>query len=158
MGELDQATQTLDRVRVVLETELMQARAQNSLVRDLDIQGLFERARQRSAFNVQLAQLETELGQILRAAGQRLGLAQFTLADLRRVAPQETTHLEQQLDQVRVLAEALREIDAINRKLSERAMARVRRVLGTMAPQTVAYDRRGAHQPMEPLSTSCRVA
>lgn len=158
MSELDQAIQTLDRVRAVLETELMQSRAQNTLVRDLDIQGLFERARQRSAFNVQLAQLETELGQILQAAGQRLGLTELTLADLHRLAPKEAARLDQQMDQVRVLAEALREIDAINRKLSERALGRVRRVLGTMAPQTVAYDRRGAQQPMESLSTSCRVA
>jgi FlgN protein len=158
MTELDQATQTLQRVRVVLETELMQARVQNSLVRDLDTQGLFERARQRSAFNVQLAQLEGDLGQILQAAGQRLGLAQLTLADLRRVAPQETAQLEQQLAEVQVLTEALREVDTLNRKLSERALGRVRRVLGTMAPQTVAYDRRGAHQPREPLSTSRQVA
>jgi hypothetical protein len=158
MTELDQATQTLDRVRVVLETELMQARGQRLLVRDLDAQALFERARQRSAFNVQLAQIERDLGQILSAAGQRLGLTQVTLADLRRVAPQDTAHLEQGLAEVRVLVEALREIDSINRKLSERALGRVRRVLGTMAPQTVAYDRRGAHQPIEPLSTSCRVA
>jgi hypothetical protein len=158
MTELEQAAQTLQRVRVALETELMQARGQNSLVRELNIEGLLERARQRGAFNAQLAQLEGDLGQILQAAAQRLGLAQLTLADLRREAPQDTTHLEQQMDQVRVLVEALREIDAINRKLSERALGRVRRVLGTMAPQTVAYDRRGAHQPMEPLSTSCRVA
>jgi hypothetical protein len=158
MTELDQATQTLDRVRVVLETELTQARGQRLLVRDLDPQALFERARQRGAFNIQLAQLESDLGQILQAAGRRLGLGQVTLANLRQAAPQETAHLEHLLTEVQALTEALREVDAINRKLSERALGRVRRVLGTMAPQTVAYDRRGAHQPIEPLSTSCRVA
>jgi hypothetical protein len=158
MSELDQATQILQRVRVALETELMQARGQRLLVRDLDIQGLFERARQRGVFNVQLAQLESDLAQALRAAGQRLGLAQVELASLRRVAPEDTVQLEHHMAEVRVLAEALREVDAINRKLSDRALGRVRRVLGAMAPQTVAYDRRGAHQPMEPLSTASRVA
>jgi hypothetical protein len=158
MSELEQASRTLQRVRVALETELAQARGQRMLVRDLDIQGLFERARQRSVFNVQLAQMERELAQILQAAGQRLDLAQVTLADLHRVASQETAQLEHHLAQVRVLAEALREVDAVNRKLSERALGRVRRVLGTMAPQTVAYDRRGAHRAMEPASTASRVA
>ncbi len=158
MSELEQATETLQRVRVALETELMQARGQRLLVRDLDTQGLFERARQRSVFNVQLAQLESDLGQILQVAGQRLGLAQVTLADLHRAAPQETARLEHHLAEVRVLTEALREVDAVNRKLSERALGRVRRVLGTVAPQTVAYDRRGAHQVLEPISTASRVA
>jgi hypothetical protein len=158
MIELDQASQILQRVRVALETELMQARGQRLLVRDLDNQGLFERARQRGAFNVQMVQLESDLAQALAAAGRQLGLAQVTLADLHGATPQEATQLEHHLAEVRVLAEALREVDAINRKLSKRALGRVRRVLGTMAPQTVAYDRRGAHQPMEALSTSCRVA
>ncbi len=158
MAELDHAAEILQRVRIALETELMQARGQRLLVRDLDAQALFERARQRGAFNVQLAQLESDLAQALEAAGKRLGLTQVTLDELRRVAPQDAVHLESRLAEIRVLTEALREIDAVNRKLSERALGRVRRVLGAMAPQTVAYDRRGAHQPMEPLSTSCRVA
>ena len=158
MAELDHAAEILQGVRVILETELMQARGQRLLVRDLDAQALFERARQRSVFNVQLAQLENELAQTLEAAGKRLGLEQVTLDELRRVAPRDAVKLESRLAEIRVLAEALREVDAVNRKLSERALGRVRRVLSSMAPQTVAYDRRGAHQPMESLSTSCRMA
>jgi len=128
------------------------------LVRDMDIQGLFERARQRSAFNAQLAQLESELAQALQGWGTRVGLAQVTLSELRRVSDPEAAQLEHHLAEVRVLTEALREVDAVNRKLSERALGRVRRVLGAMVPQTVAYDRRGAHQPLEPACTSSRVA
>jgi hypothetical protein len=158
MSELDQATQILQRVRVALESELMQARGQRLLIRDLDIQGLFERARQRSAFNIQLAHLEGDLAQALQVVGNRLGLTEVTLEELRRAAAPETAQLEHHLAEVRVLAEALREVDAVNRKLSERALGRVRRVLGTMVPQTIGYDRRGAHQPLEAVSTSSRVA
>ena len=58
MNHLDHAAQILDHLRTMLETELVQARGQRLLIRALDTQGLFERARQRSAFNAQLAQLE----------------------------------------------------------------------------------------------------
>jgi hypothetical protein len=56
------------------------------------------------------------------------------------------------------LASALRETDALNRKLGERALGRVRGYLAALAPGSVAYDRRGACRAMDDLSTACRVA
>jgi len=158
MNELDQAAQILERLRTALETELAQARGQRLLIRALDTQGLFERARQRGVFNAQLAQLEEALGKALAAAGKALGLTQVTLADLRQAAPEAAQALDSSLADVRNLAVALREIDAFNHKLGERALGRLRSTLSAMLPRTVAYDRRGGHQPMEALSTSSRVA
>jgi hypothetical protein len=60
--------------------------------------------------------------------------------------------------EVRSLASALREIDAVNLKLGGRALGRVRGYLAAVAPRTVAYDRRGASRPMDDLSTACQVA
>jgi hypothetical protein len=158
MNALEPAIQIVERLRTALETELVQARGQRLLIRALDTQGLFERARQRSIFNLQLAQLEGELGRNLTTVGQTLGLAQVTLTDLRQAVPEAAQRLDSILAEVRNLAEALREIDDINRKLGERALGRVRRTLTAMVPRPVAYDRRGAHQPMEALSTASRVA
>jgi hypothetical protein len=158
MNELDSTTQILDRLRATLEAELVQARDQRLLIRALDTQGLFERARQRSAFNVQLAQLERGLAEALAAAGHALGLKQVTLVDLRKAAPEAAPHLDACMAQVRALASALREADALNRKLGERALGRVRGYLAAMAPGSVAYDRRGACRPMDDLSTARRVA
>jgi hypothetical protein len=158
MNELDHAAQIIERLRTALETELVQARGQRLLIRDLDTPGLLERARQRSVFNAQLAQLEEALGKALAATGKALGLGQVTLVDLRRAAPETAQVLEGLLAEVRNLAGALREIDALNRKLGERALGRVRATLSAMCPRAVAYDRRGGHQPMEALSTSSRVA
>ena len=45
MDELDRAAQILDRLRITLETELVQARSQRLLIRTLDAPGLFERAK-----------------------------------------------------------------------------------------------------------------
>jgi hypothetical protein len=59
---------------------------------------------------------------------------------------------------VRSLASALRETDTLNQKLGERALRRLRSHLRALTPRSVAYDRRGAHCPMDDLSTSCRVA
>jgi FlgN protein len=155
MDELDNAARILDRLRTTLAAELVQARGQRLLIRNLDTQGLFERARQRSAFNVQLAQLEHALSEVLETAGRTLGLAQITLGDL---APQSSQRLDACMAEVRALASALRETDALNRKLGERALGRVRGYLAALAPGSVAYDRRGACRAMDDLSTACRVA
>ena len=158
MDELERAAQILDRLRATLEAELVQARGQRLLMRSLDTQGLFERARQRSAFNVQLAQLERALGEALEAAGRTLGLSQVTLVDLRKAVPEASQRLDARMAEVRSLASALRETDTLNQKLGERALRRLRSHLRALTPRSVAYDRRGAHCPMDDLSTSCRVA
>ena len=158
MDHLDRAAQILDRLRAMLEAELVQARGQRLLIRALDIEGLFERARQRGAFNAQLAQLERALGESLEAAGHALDLAQVTLADLRKAAPEASQRLDACMADVRALASSLREIDAVNLTLGGRALSRVRGYLSALAPRTVAYDRRGASRPMDDISTACRVA
>ena len=158
MDELDHAAHTLDRLRTTLEAELVQARGQRLLIRNLDTQGLFERARQRSAFNAQLAQLEHALGETLEAGGRALGLTKPTLVDLCQAAPQASQRLNACMEEVRILANALRETDALNQKLGERALGRVRGYLAAMVPGSVGYDRRGACRPMDDLSTACRVA
>jgi FlgN protein len=158
MDHLDHAAQILDHLRTMLGAELAQARGQRLLIRALDTKGLFERARQRSAFNAQLAQLERALGEALEAAGRALGLKQVTLADLRKAAPETSQSLDACMADVRALAGSLREIDAVNLKLGARALSRVRGYLAALAPRTVAYDRRGASRPMDDISTACRVA
>ena len=114
MDHLDHAAQILDRLRAMLEAELVQARGQRLLIRALDTQGLFERARQRSAFNAQLAQLERALGEALESAGHALGLEHVTLVELGKAAPEASQRLDACLADVRALANALREIDAVN--------------------------------------------
>jgi hypothetical protein len=158
MDDLDHAAQILDHLRAMLEAELVQARGQRLLIRALDTQGLFERARQRSAFNAQLAQLERALGEALESAGHALGIEHVTLVDLGKAAPEASQRLDACMADVRALASALREIDAVNLKLGGRALSRVRGYLAALAPQTVAYDRRGASRPMDDISTACRVA
>ena len=158
MNELDHTAQILEHLQTTLQAELAQARGQRLLIRNLDTQGLFERARQRSAFNVQLAQLEHALGEALESAGRTLGLAHVTLVSLRQAAPQASQRLDACMAEVRSLASALRETDTLNRKLGERALGRVRGYLAALAPGSVGYDRRGACRPMNDLSTACRVA
>ena len=158
MAELDNAARILERLRKTLEAELVQARGQRLLMRTLDTQGLFERARQRSAFNAQLAQLGRALGEALEAAGHTLGLQQVTLVDLRLAVPEASQRLEGCMAEVHSLASALRETDTLNRRLGERALRRLRGYLTALAPQSVAYDRRGASRPIDDLSTACRVA
>jgi len=73
-------------------------------------------------------------------------------ADLCKATPEASQRLDACMAEVRSLASALREIDAVNLKLGGRALGRVRGYLAAVAPRTVAYDRRGASRPMDDLS------
>jgi hypothetical protein len=108
MNELDHVAQILDHLRAMLEAELVQARGQRLLIRALDTQGLFERARQRSVFNAQLAQLERALGETLEAAGHTLGLSQVTLVDLRKAVPEASQRLVHHAEVVVIEGESYR--------------------------------------------------
>ena len=65
MDPLEYALDVATRMRQALQAELEAAREQRVLVRKLDVQGLFERARQRGELNVKLAQMQDALAAAL---------------------------------------------------------------------------------------------
>jgi hypothetical protein len=65
------------------------------------------------------------------------------LSDLRALPAREGRPLAEALAEVRALASALHELDALNRLLSERALLCVRGYLDAVAPPVSAYDRYG---------------
>ena len=79
MDPLEHALDVATRMRQALQAELDEAREQRVLVRKLDVQGLFERARRRGEFNVKLAQMQDELGGALVATARVLGVDRVSL-------------------------------------------------------------------------------
>jgi hypothetical protein len=74
------------------------------------------------------------------------------LVELRKAVPEESQRLDACVAEVRSLASALREIDALNLKLGGRALGRVRGYLAALAPRTVAFSttQPTAFQPSRP--------
>src|SRR5437667_4690943 len=93
MEILKRAIEVTERMREALAAEVARAREQRLLIRKLESDKLFQRAQARAAFNVALAQLETELASELGAAGQRLGLAEVSIDALRTRIPVEARRL-----------------------------------------------------------------
>src|ERR1019366_1518155 len=79
MDPLEHALDVATRMRQALQAELEGAREQRVLVRKLDVQGLFERARRRGEFNVRLAQMQDALGAVLSAVAAELGVAKVSM-------------------------------------------------------------------------------
>jgi hypothetical protein len=79
MDPLEHALDVATRMRQALQAELDKAREQRVLIRKLDVQGLFERARQRGEFNVKLADMQDALGAALAGAANVLGVDKVTL-------------------------------------------------------------------------------
>lgn len=143
MDPLEQTLDVATRMRDALQAELDQAREQRVLVRQLDVQGLFDRARQRGEFNVRLAQLQDALGLALAASAVEFGVEKLSLDVLHTSGLALAQQVAQALSEVRASAQALQEIDSLNQVLSRRALACVRGYLSALSPRANTYDRHG---------------
>jgi hypothetical protein len=143
MSPLEQAREAAKRVQDAIQAELSQARTQRILIRKLDVQGLFERARGRGEFNLRLAQLQEALSDGLRASAAWLGLERVNVDALHAVGGDAALALALALSELRASAQALQEIDAMNQTLTRRALSCVRGFLGAVAPRASGYDRYG---------------
>jgi hypothetical protein len=156
METLKRAIEITERMREALAEEVGRARGQRLLIRKLDSEKLFQRAQARAQFNVNLAQLENELGGELAAVGGALGLREVSIDALRACVPAEARRLADSFAQVRALAAALQELDALNRQLAGRALSCVRGYVNALVGPANAYDRRGVSTSRTTLSTSSR--
>jgi hypothetical protein len=143
VDELRRAIEVTERMRSALAAEVTRAREQRLLIRKLDSEGLVDRAQKREQFNRTLAELQAALARHLQGAATVLGLTEVTTERLRARAPREGRKLTELLAQVRGLAGALQELDALNRRLAERALGFVRGYMHSLTAQPSAYDRRG---------------
>jgi hypothetical protein len=158
METLKRAIDVTERMREALAAEVARAREQRLLIRKLDSEKLFQRAQARAQFNVTLADLEAQLAHELTNAGQSLGLREVSIDALRARIPGEARKLADSFAQVRALAAALQELDALNRQLAARALSCVRGYVNALVGPANAYDRRGVSTSRSTLYTSSRTA
>ncbi|HTT69691.1 MAG TPA: flagellar export chaperone FlgN [Anaeromyxobacteraceae bacterium] len=140
---LERSLEMARQLRDELAAEVERARAERQLIRTLDAAALFTRASERGAFVAEVARLERELSLALGRAAGTAGLVAGTLERLEALAPEATQVLKGVLSEVRSLASALQEIDRLNLKLADRALACVRGYVEALRPSVRAYDRRG---------------
>jgi hypothetical protein len=158
MDPLEHALDVATRMRQALQAELDEAREQRVLVRKLDVQGLFERARRRGEFNVKLSQMQDALGAALTAMANVLGVDRVSLDILRTSGIHAATKVAQALSELRATAQALQEIDALNQILAKRALACVRGYISALSPRADVYDRYGGVRADSVCSIARQVA
>ncbi len=154
MSPLEQALDVASRMRDALQAELVEARQQRVLVRQLDVQGLFERARRRGEFNVRLAESQNVLGLALGESAAELGIERVTTDSLQASGHGLAKKLAEVLSELRASAQALQEIDGMNQIVAKRALACVRGYLSALSPRASVYDRRGSvsNEGAEPIA------
>lgn len=158
MSPLERALDVATRMRQALQAELEEARQQRVFIRQLDVQGLFERARRRGEFNLKLAGLQEALGEALAASAAELGVERVTTEILAVATAPLASALAEALSELRASAQALHEIDGMNQILAKRAVACVRGYLSALAPQVSVYDRRGGLSSEGTASVTRQVA
>lgn len=140
---LDAAIAKAQELRDALAREVERARGDRELLRAMDAEPLLESAARRLEFNALSAQLERRIAAELEEAAREHSVAEVTLAAFAAAAPEGAAALSQTLGEIRALAAALVEADALNRSMAERALACVRGYLTALALLPKAYDRRG---------------
>jgi len=159
MRSIDRAIRLTESIREGLAAEVVLAREERVLIRKMDADGLNQRALKRADFNQRTARLMAELGEALGASASELGLSGgITLEALQARVPVEGRRMAALLGEVRALAAALAELDALNRMLGQRALSYVRAHLAVLSPRPAAYDRRGGGAAPARASTFVKVA
>ena len=159
MNGIDRAIKLTESIREGLAAEVALARDERVLIRQMDAEGLNLRAQKRADFNARTSRLMAELGEALGVAGKELGLSGgITLEALQARVPVEGRRMTALLGEVRSLAAALAELDALNRMLGQRALSYVRAHLSVLSPRPAAYDRRGSGATTARASTFVKVA
>jgi len=145
-------------IRGELSREVERAQAERGLIRTMNADGLLARADARQAFNQVMTGLQHQLMASLSTLTTRWGLPETTLEGLRRRGDDDGRRLAALLGEVRSLAEALSELDRLNRLLAERAQSFVRAHLNALAPpKSATYSRRGAATAEPVFTTRVRV-
>jgi hypothetical protein len=159
MNSLERAINTTEEIREALAVEIAIAREERVLIRNMDVDGLFERAAKRQDFNARTAGLQQRLAAELGEVARGFSLDEVTLDGLTAREPALGQRMSSVLAEVRSLASALSELDGLNKVLGQRALSYVRAHLAVLSPRPSAYDRRGSSAAAPPRSsTTVRVA
>ena len=109
MSSIERAIKLTEGIREALFAEVAVARNERVLIREMDADGLNQRALKRADFNQKTARMMTELGEALGSAGAELGLSGgVTLDALQTRVPVEGKRMSALLAEVRSLAAAPR--------------------------------------------------
>jgi hypothetical protein len=157
MNNLERAINTTEEIREALAAEIVIAREERVLIRNMDVDGLFDRATKRQDFNARTAGLQQRLAAELGEVARGFGMEQVTLDGLKAHAPDLGQRMSSVLAEVRALASALAELDGLNKVLGQRALSYVRAHLAVLSPRPAAYDRRGGSATATRSSTTVRV-
>lgn len=126
-----------------LTAEIKRSRAARDVLKAMKVDELLVQATERDVFNRRSGQLSEALARAIDEVAQAKGEKDVTLAQLSSWFPFEAAQLSSVFAEIRSLTSALKELDAFNQTLAERALTFVRAYVAHLAPRPAAYGRRG---------------
>lgn len=126
-----------------LSAEVKRARAARDVLKAMKVDELLVQATERDAFNRRSSQLSESLARVIDEVAKERGQQDVSLAQLSTWYPFEAAQLSSVFAEIRALTAALKELDAFNQTLAERALTFVRAYVAHLAPRPAAYGRRG---------------
>lgn len=138
----------------VLTAEVTRSRAARAVLKAMKIDELLVQATERDAFNHRSTRLSESLARALDEVATAKGERDVTLGQLAEWYPFEAAQLAAVFAEIRSLSSALKELDAFNQTLAERALTFVRAYVAHLSPRPAAYGRRGRGTQLETTTYS----
>ena len=130
-------------LRDLLQSELKNTQEGILQIRQLDLEAIQERGLVREEFNLRAGRLEEDLMQAMETAGRQAKLKSASLAALQKAFHSQGDKLAALIKEIQSHASEIKQMDAFNQTLMERALTFVRSYMDCLNPTETVYDKRG---------------
>jgi hypothetical protein len=141
---LNRAVEAMDDFVQILRMQIEGAQAERETLCSLAYDRLLEQSRERNSRNAWIADASRTLQAALADIAGELGLNTISVSEIVAHCPAAAELLWPAFERLTTTSAELRQIDDANQRLIRRTLAAVKRARTRLAPEPVAYDRRGS--------------
>ena len=141
--ELEKSIQIALKLRDLLQHEVKNTQEGILQIRQLDLEAVSARGESREAFNATAGALEEDLMKAMEEAGQKANLKSASLAALQKAYGVSGKKLAGIIREIQQSASEIKQMDAFNHTLMERALTFVRNYLDCLKPTDLVYNKQG---------------
>jgi flagellar biosynthesis/type III secretory pathway chaperone len=141
--QLEKCTQIALELKDLLQGEIKNTQEGILQIRQLDMEAVQKRGQMREIFNSRAGVLEEDLMKAMEIAGQEVKLQNASLAALQKAYKGSGDHLASIIKDIQSYASEIKQMDAFNQTLMERALTFVRSYLDCLSPSETVYNKQG---------------
>jgi flagellar biosynthesis/type III secretory pathway chaperone len=141
--QLEKSIKIALELKTLLEDEIKNTQEGILQIRQLDMEAVQERGQMREVFNQRAGILEEDLMKAMETAGKEAKIKNASLGALQKAYKGSGDRLAAIIKDIQACASQIKQMDAFNQTLMERALSFVRSYLDCLNPSETVYNKRG---------------